>query len=93
MSSDNYVHFARGKAFEYAPYIFDTAQSADILNVAWQVFESFFKSVVMLQRQNGGRHKHSHLFAVGGSLERRPNGYLGFSETNITAYKAIHRFR
>ena len=45
----------------------------------------------MLICKHSCRHKHCHLLAVGSCLEGGAYGHLGLAETDVAAYKAVHR--
>ncbi len=44
----------------------------------------------MLMSQNGGRGENGNLFPGFNSLEGRPHGDFGFTESGVAAYQAIH---
>ena len=64
---------------------------AYIFHIAGKILQPAAESLVMLQRKDGGRHQHSHLLAVGDSLEGGPHCDFGFSEADVAAYQAVHR--
>ena len=45
----------------------------------------------MLKSKNCCWYKYSCLFTVSCGFKSRPDGNLRFSESHITAYKAVHR--
>ena len=55
------------------------------------VLQSVAECVVMLECQHRCRHQHSHLLAVGSSLEGGTYSHLGLSEAYVAAYQTIHR--
>ncbi len=55
------------------------------------MLKPFLCSLEMLHCKNGSRHKDCTLLAVGNTLKHRPECYLGFTKTNITAKQSVHR--
>ena len=49
--------------------------------------------VVVLHRQDRGRHQHRDLLAVHDRLEGRTHGHFRFSEPDIAADQPVHRMR
>ena len=49
--------------------------------------------IVVLLRQNRGRHQHGNLIAILHRFERRSQRDFGFAVANIAADQAIHRAR
>ena len=52
----------------------------------------FREVVVMLVRQQRGRHQHGHLAIFFHGLESGPHGHLGLAVPHIAADEAVHRF-
>ena len=44
----------------------------------------------MLIGQDGGRHEHSHLFAIGSGLKGCTYSHLGLTKAHITTHQAVH---
>ena len=51
------------------------------------------KGLVVLPRQNGGRHQHGALLAVQHAFENGTQRHLGLAEAHIAAQQSVHRGR
>ena len=67
-----------------------SAQTADVIDPYREILETGLESLVVLQRENRGRHQHSHLFAVAHGFESGTDGYFGLAEAHVAADQAVH---
>ena len=65
----------------------------EIIDAHRQITQTVAEGLVMLESQHRGRHEHSHLLVVTGSLEGGTHGHLGLTEANVAAHQAVHRAR
>ena len=68
-------------------------ETAYIIYIDGQALHSLPKSMVMLHRQQAGRHHNGYLLAIGYGLEGSPHGNFCFAKTHITTNQPIHGVR
>ena len=68
---------------------FESVQDLDTNRI---LIEPFGKRLIMLFSKNRGRNQDCHLLSFHDNPERRPYRHFGFTESRISANKAVHRF-
>jgi len=91
MCSYHYIQGTGFQPFLDIGYFLCSAESADIIYIAWKILKTVPECIEMLKGKNGRRNKHSDLLAVGNCLECGTYGHLGLSEAHISADKPVHR--
>ncbi len=68
-------------------------EARDHLDARRQAGEALLEGVVVLLRQDGGRHEDGDLVAVHHGLEGGAHGHLRLAEAHVAADQAVHRAR
>ena len=88
--TDQNIRFPFTKTFKQAFYFGICSGSADVIDRAGKIFESFAEGLIMLQSQHCGWNQHRDLFVVADGFEGGPYGHLRFSESDIAANQPVH---
>ena len=91
MSSYHDVESTRFESFLDIGYFLRCPQTADIVHVTRKVLQTALEGLEVLQGENGGRHKDSHLLAVCNGLECGTDSNFSLTESHISADKSVHR--
>ena len=91
--ADNDIHLAFSGIIQHLLLLFGAAETGKNLNPHRPVGETVTEVIIMLLRQQGGRHQDGHLLVVIDGEERRPHRDLGFPETDIAAHQPVHCHR
>ena len=89
--ADEYINLAGSQLLEYILDLLGRLGSTQVLDFDGEVLEPLLECSIVLQRQNGCRHEHGNLLAVGGNLECGTHGNLRLAEAYITADEPVHR--
>ena len=90
MGADDDVQAARLQVFECLFLLPGVAEARQELDAHRECNEALLEGVVMLERQNRGGSKHSHLLGIHDGLESRPHGHLCLSVSHVSAEEAVH---
>ena len=90
MRSNNNIDFAIFKAFFGFRFLFSCAESVHIRNINRKIFQTLFKTSVMLESQNRCGNQNRNLFAVCCRFERRTNCNFRFPESDIATDQTVH---
>ena len=66
MGSYDNIYFAVGEVFQNGFYFWGFPGSAEVFDTYWELLQSLFEGLVMLEGQYGGRHEYCDLFVVAG---------------------------
>ena len=91
MSADQDVHQTQGGASESIRLLGSTFKATEHFDRHGETLTAFSKGIVVLEGQDCGGSKNSHLFAVIDGFEGRSHRHFRFSITHITANQPIHR--
>ena len=90
MGADEDVDFTLFEPLEHVFLLLGRPKTVEVIDRYREFSQAFAESFVVLQSQNGRRHQHCHLFAVGSGLEGSPNGDLGLTKAHIPAHQPVH---
>ena len=91
MCADDYVHRAFGKRFHHAILLTARPIARHQFDSDRIIRHALAKIVVVLLREDSGRHEDGNLFPTHHGLERRADGDFRFPETHVAADQTIHR--
>ena len=91
--TDEDIYLTGFEVLENGLYLFGRFETTEELNTHRHILHALGESVIVLQRQNGCRHEHRHLFAVCRHFECRTHRHFRLTETDISAHQAVHRHR
>ncbi|MBA7592790.1 hypothetical protein ES708_34984 [subsurface metagenome] len=67
-------------------------KTREVLDSAWEVFESAGECLVMLQRKNGSWDEDSNLLAVSHCFKSSTDSNFCLTKSHITAYQPVHGY-
>src|SRR5690606_26298 len=91
MRSDDDIELTFGQSRQRFLDLLIGFKPVDVIDGTWETFQTLRKRTVVLHSQDGGRHQHGHLLAIGYRLECRTDGHLSFAEAYVAADEAVHR--
>ena len=87
---DDDVNGATCKPGFYLFYLLRGSETAENLHLNRKLIETFFKSVVVLKREDCRWHKHCHLLFSHHRFERGAQSHLRFTVPHIATDESIH---
>ena len=90
MGTYDNVHLPIFKGLQYELLFMRRPEAAQYLYPYGIIGHTFGEGAEVLLGQDGGRHKHCHLFTTHHHLKGRPDGQLRLTVTHVPAYQAVH---
>ena len=88
-----YVYAPCLKVFSYLFHLLWRTGSRQVVHPHRQSLQTFAECLVMLEGEHCGRHQHSHLLAIGSSLESCTYSHLRLTKSHVATHQAVHRAR
>ena len=88
--SDHDVHLPFFQIFQRFFLLARRAETRQHIDPHWEILHPLHKGIVMLLRQNCGRHQIHNLLTLLNRLKCRPERYLRLAVSNVAADQAVH---
>ncbi len=92
MGANDNVHRAGRQIFDHLLLSAASAESGEQLDANGIIGHALAKSVEVLLREDGRRHEHGDLLTVHDGLEGGADADFSFTEADVAANEAVHRF-
>ena len=91
MGADDDIHLTISEILEEGCGLLGRAGTREIIHTHGHILKARGEGAEVLISQYGGRHEHSHLLAIGGSLEGSSHSHLGLTKAHIATHQTVHR--